>query len=390
MQYYYQSKEYMTDTVNLKTDFPSPHPGSILLGELSEHGLSQRELAVAIGKTPAVVNGIIKGDRDINSEIALLLEVALPGPTKAEDWMRMQCIYDLEKARRETDIVYRQNNITAWSAIKSTIKLSTVKKKLDFKDNIAENISMVYSALGVATLEEFYHKVEKISVKECFKKSEKVNTDPVNLLTWLIVVRHKSNAQALDKPFRKEQIPALKQQLNHIIYENTDTFARTERLCNDYGIKFIREAKLDKVPVDGYSFWMGDNPTIVMTGRMDRIDNFAFTLFHELGHIENHLIPNSEEDFIDIEPSNCLPTSDSREVEANSYATSSIWNDADIFEVFGNIENPFGAATSLKQIARQRRMNTGVVVGQYRHFCHEQQLVRNAYAICHNLIEKVN
>lgn len=69
----------MAKTSDLRTDSLSPHPGSVLLGELSEHGMSQRELAVAIGKTPAVVNGIIKGDRDLNSEIALLLEVALPG-----------------------------------------------------------------------------------------------------------------------------------------------------------------------------------------------------------------------------------------------------------------------------------------------------------------------
>ena len=32
------------------------------------------------------------------------------------------------------------------------------------------------------------------------------------------------------------------------------------------------EKKLEKMPVDGYSFWDGDNPTIVITKRLNRID----------------------------------------------------------------------------------------------------------------------
>lgn len=368
----------------------SPHPGTVLLGELNEHDLSQRELAVAIGKTPAVINGIIKGDRDINSEIALLLEVALPGSLKAEDWMRMQCAYDLDKMRKQSELEKRRSDITTWGAMKSMLKLTTVKKRLDFTDDIGKNITMVFEALGVSSLDEFRQKASGLQRQECFKKSDKVTTDPVNLLTWLVIVRHKSNKQKLEAPFRRESIKQLKSQINQVILENSDTYARVEKLCNQYGIKFIKESKLEKVPVDGYSFWIGENPTIVMTGRMDRIDNFAFTLMHELGHIELHLTQNSSDDFVDVEPGKSAQNKDEKENQANSYATESIWQGEDMHDVFGNIQNPFGAAPILKSVARRCRMNPGVVVGQYRHFCMEHQLVRNPYAICHELIEKVN
>lgn len=375
---------------DIKQECLSPHPGAVLLGELSEHDMSQRELAVAIGKTPAVINGIIKGERDINSEIALLLEAALPGPLKAEDWMRMQCAYDLDRMRGQSELEKRRSDIMTWGIMKALLKLKILKKKLDFTDDIGKNIALVFDALGVSSLDEFQQKVSSFQRRECFKKSDKVATDSVNLMTWLVIVRHKSNSQRLEVPFHREAIPHLKSLLNQVIFENSDTFARTEELCNQYGIKFIRESKLDKVPVDGYSFWMGDNPTIVMTGRMDRIDNFAFTLMHELGHIELHLTKDSNDDFVDIDPGSSAHNKDVRESQATSYATESIWQGEDLYDVFWNIQNPFGAAPILKSVARRRRMNPGVVVGQYRHFCMEHQLVRNPYAICHELIERVN
>lgn len=380
----------MAKNFDLKTEFLYPHPGSVLIGELSEHGLSQRELAAAIGKTPAVVNGIIKGDRDINSEIALLLEAALPGPLKAEDWMRMQSAFDLDKTRRQSDFKKRCNDITTWRALKSMLNLNAIKKRLDFTDDLGKNIAMIYEAMGVSSLEDFQKKAAGLQKQECFKKSDKVTTDHVNLMTWLVIVRHKSNSQTLHSTFVPEEISKLKKHLNRIIYENSNTYERTKELCNQYGIKFIKELKLDKVPVDGYSFWLGKNPTIVMTGRRDRIDNFAFTLMHELGHIEMHLSKDSAEDFVDIEPAKSSNNKDIREKEANLYATNSIWDGVNLYDIFGDIQNPFGAASAIKRIAKKRQMNPGVVIGQYRHFCQEHQIVSNAYAICHELTEKVN
>ena len=50
------------------------HPGEVLKCELDERGMSQKELADVIGKATPVINDIIKGKRDINVEIAVLLE----------------------------------------------------------------------------------------------------------------------------------------------------------------------------------------------------------------------------------------------------------------------------------------------------------------------------
>ena len=57
------------------------------------------------------------------------------------------------------------------------------------------------------------------------------------------------------------------------------------------------------MPVDDYSFWEGNNPTIVITKRIQRIDNPAYVLFHELGHICLHLIEENNRtiDFVNVE-----------------------------------------------------------------------------------------
>ena len=48
-------------------------------------------------------------------------------------------------------------------------------------------------------------------------------------------------------------------------FNNKNTLENTERVLNQFGIKFITIPKLEKTPIDGYSFWSGDNPAIALT-----------------------------------------------------------------------------------------------------------------------------
>jgi len=368
----------------LNEPLSSPHPGTILRGELAEAGMSQKELAVSIGKTTPVLNGILNGSRDINTEIAILLEAALPDSMTAEQWLKLQTEYDLEKKRRE--IKERTTLIKSWNILKGIINRNSLKRKIEFGDDIAANLKLVYEAFGVSSIQD----VERVATRYngCFKKSDKLQTDPVNLMTWMFIVRHRSNSRNLESSYSAENLPTLRKKLNLIFYENKDTIIRVESVCEEYGIKFIYEKKLEKVPVDGYSFWQGANPTIVMTGRLNKIDNFAFTLMHELAHIEHHISPNSNEEFLDVDKSIHKVTT--RESEANHAATLSLWDGAEPAEFFNGISNPFAAAPILKKIAEDRHMNLGIVTGQFQHFCDINKLLNKSFAVCHEYIEKIN
>ena len=62
----------------------------------------------------------------------------------------------------------------------------------------------------------------------------------------------------------------------------------------DKGIAVVIEAHLDQTHLDGAAMLVGnDRPVIGLTLRHDRLDNFWFTLFHEIGHVLKHLSPEN-------------------------------------------------------------------------------------------------
>jgi HTH-type transcriptional regulator/antitoxin HigA len=62
----------------------------------------------------------------------------------------------------------------------------------------------------------------------------------------------------------------------------------------DKGIAVVIEQHLDQTHLDGAAMLgTDDRPVIGLTLRHDRLDNFWFTLFHELGHVLKHLSPEN-------------------------------------------------------------------------------------------------
>jgi HTH-type transcriptional regulator/antitoxin HigA len=76
----------------------------------------------------------------------------------------------------------------------------------------------------------------------------------------------------------------------------------------------------EKCAVDGISFWSNNNPAIGISLRHNRIDNFAFTVMHELGHIFLHLANNSAVEFIDLDIHSSDYKASLEEVEADDFA----------------------------------------------------------------------
>ncbi|MBA4182051.1 MAG: addiction module antidote protein, HigA family [Anaerolinea sp.] len=87
----------MATSVPIRPGIAVP-PGETLAEELEARGLTQRALALRIGKSSRVVNAICRGERAINADTALALESALDG-LSAEFWLRLQSDYDLTVAR---------------------------------------------------------------------------------------------------------------------------------------------------------------------------------------------------------------------------------------------------------------------------------------------------
>ena len=82
-----------------KNAFAPVTPGEMLKEEfLVEYGLSQNELAKAIGISPNRIAEIVNNRRRITADTALRLSLYFGN--SAEFWMNLQTHYDLKMARR--------------------------------------------------------------------------------------------------------------------------------------------------------------------------------------------------------------------------------------------------------------------------------------------------
>jgi HTH-type transcriptional regulator/antitoxin HigA len=140
--------------------------------------------------------------------------------------------------------------------------------------------------------------------------------------------------------FDHENKEKLVEELKTIILKNKEVLNKVQSKLREHGIKLIYQTKGEKTPVDGVSFWSDGNPAIGMTLRHKRLDNFAFTLFHELGHVYEHLVNNNTAEFIDLDIKSEEEEykNSAEEKEANAFAQKGLINEKEWKEFSKNLE----------------------------------------------------
>ena len=272
------------------------HPGEIIKDELDAREMKQKELASFMGMPTSVLNDIIKGRRAITPEVAVLLQEILS--IDASYWLSLQNQYDIDKANINTKIIERKRNIEIWKIISQYCSIKCFEKLNIIGTKISENIKTIYSIFGVTSVEELITSYSQEKEVSYFKKSERLKSEPINIFSWKHYVFYESSKIQCDTKFSNDNLNNLIDELNHLFVINKDTIDTTKKILSRYGIKFIIVPKFDKTPIDGFSFWQGENPTIVLTLRLNRIDNYAFALLHEIYHVYMHLFNNREQKYI--------------------------------------------------------------------------------------------
>lgn len=98
--------------------------------------------------------------------------------------------------------------------------------------------------------------------------------------------------------------------------------ARALRLAREKGIVIIVEPQLKGLRLDGAAFLSGGRPIIGLTLRNDRLDNFWYTLLHELAHVYLHYLAGLAAGFFDEELEG--EKTDDLELEADQFASSAL------------------------------------------------------------------
>lgn len=98
-----------------KSPYAPVTPGDMLKHEfLSEFGLSQNELAQAIGVSPNRIAEIVNNRRRITADTAVRLGLFFGN--SPEFWMNLQSWYDLKMAARELSAAERRKIVAARAA----------------------------------------------------------------------------------------------------------------------------------------------------------------------------------------------------------------------------------------------------------------------------------
>lgn len=258
--------------------------GSTIKDMLADKGYSQKEFAKEMGIQPSHFNELINGKRKVTPEIAMCLEKLLG--IKATTWLNMQAQYDCNllalqerniKEQEAFDILQTYNTVIDWRLI--------VKRKCKELRNHSYTsiVEFLQRTLHLQTPAEL-----QLTAKGLFRKSTKTGLDTRMLMTWIVLARLEAQQEKITHQFDSAKQSELTQNLVRILHENADTINRVKEMLNRYGIGFSIVEKVDKASVDGFSYWEQGVPMIVISKRYDKIDNLAFTIMHELGHIFLH------------------------------------------------------------------------------------------------------
>ncbi|MDD3721116.1 MAG: HigA family addiction module antitoxin [Lutibacter sp.] len=305
-------------TLEKNIPFSATHPGTLLKDELVAGGIKQKEFAVEIGMQHTMLSEIINGKRPITADLAILLERSLG--ISADYWLRFQSQYDIDISRIKERNIQKLFNIDIWKIIKEYVPVNYFRKLGYLVDDLNVDIAKIKEVYNINNVDDLI----VLSAKQkfsFFRKSDKLKISEKNILAWNVLAKYKANQQIVNK-FYPEKIPNLVEELKTIFFQNSDAVNQVEKALKKYGIKFILVPKLEQTPIDGYTFWSGNNPVIALTIRHQRIDNFAFTIMHEIGHIELHLKDDKEQQFFDLKIKS--PHLEVIEEEADKFATENL------------------------------------------------------------------
>lgn len=331
------------------------HPGTLLSDMLDKKGLSQRELASRLDISHSLLSNILNGNRPINMKLAISLEAI--DFDKANFWLTKQMEYELYHAQNDKEIIKKQEIIKTWNEIENLIPVSYFKKFNLLNAEFEENIKSVFKLYGAKDLITLKNNVENYSFNN-FRKSSKFKENRNNVIAWSNLAEYQARLEKVNN-FDISNETELIEELQKCFLKNDGTVSKTKSILKKYGIKFLILDRPSQTPVDGKSFMCGENPSIVLSLKYNRLDNFAFTIMHELGHVFKHL---TNEKYKNVNFFTNAPNIEKEEFEADYFAKNNLiklndWNE------FISIHDEFDDNSILK-FSKKIKVHPGIIRGR--------------------------
>lgn len=332
--------------------FVNSGPGDAVKSELEFYQWEQKDLAEIMNWSEKHVSNLIKNKVPVTYDTALKLSRIFK--QSVQFWLNLDAQYrerlEADAEIKETEaraLIYRYMPVNGLRKIGLLSKNPAILKKEVCAFWHTDNL-------------DFSFLDKKVSA--CFRKSQAYDHfNPFYALTWLQAVKNEVEKRTFSAKYDAGKLASLANSLGAYTANGNDgvkSFIADLEAC---GVVFSHVPHLPQTYTDGASFFVNGNPVMAYSGRLDRIDNFWFTVAHETGHILLHL-HNENDMFIDSMDN--IDLTDEREKQADAFAGKILKNSA-VIKAFANTARH----SRNKIIAEAKRLNLSpaIVAGCLQH-----------------------
>lgn len=335
-------------------NFPSslPSPVEAIKFRMDQADLKPADLIPYIGSRSRV-SEILSGKRTLTLDMVRALESGLGIPAKVL----------IQKSEQGAESEYQHWNTDLIKAMATRGYFGNVSLK---KQNKTELLKNFFSSLGTQAQPAMMFR------KTNFRSAPR--TDKHALFAWMTRVLEVARKTDIAVKYKPGTIGlSFMQELLKLSTHEDGPLLAKDRL-EEQGIKVVIEPHLPKTHLDGAVVLNEkDHPVIGLTLRHDRLDNFWFTLMHELAHVALHY--NQDIDFFYDEKLQDQKTTniDPKEQEADELAEESILP-KEKWEISAAKVTPSPMAA--ESLAKELGINIAVVAGVMR-FKHQNYYYLN-------------
>ncbi len=332
-------KSYESKTVHI--GFPDPI--SAIKFRMEQAGLTQRDLIPYIGSR-AKVSEVLSGKRDITMSIARALHEHLGIPA---DVLLKQPGAEFAPTLKGSDL-----SRFPWKEMIKREWVSARRNILDYLDEMFHELVEPVGNPDVATAALF---------RENGHRRINAKTNPYALTAWCWRVLGVANQNAPKVDFNPDTVDeAFMRRVARFSLAKDGPLQARDFLAQ-HGIALVVEKHLPRTYLDGAALRLGDGPPVIgLTLRYDRIDNFWFTLMHELAHVRLHLAINEDNAFIDdlnLEPNELEKQADQEARDA--LIPPDLWEDSPARN------NP--SPMAVYSLSQEAEVHMAIVAGRVRY-----------------------
>ena len=320
-----------------------PDPLTAIRFRMEQQGLKPKDLVSFIG-SPSKVSEVLSGQRSLSLSMIRNLVTGLEIPAEV--------LLQKSGAKLDTKSPVLQGHRFPLAEMLKRGWFAGFHGALNEAREQTEDLLAVFaSPLGIDALRPALN-------RQHIRSGSKM--DEYALAAWRIRVATIAMRETLP-PYRRGTItPDFLRELVGLSYLDAGPKLAREFL-NKSGIHFVVERHLPKTFLDGAALRLPDgSPMVAFTLRHDRLDNFWFTLCHELAHIALHLDKEDIDTFYDDLANT---GTDSFEKEADKFSSEALipqqkWNKAGLSRRY--------SAEAVRTFAEKLRINPAIPAGRIR------------------------